>query len=41
LTNLDTGESQTLSGRELLDEGLAVRITERPGSAVIVYKKAK
>ncbi|MBM3888433.1 MAG: alpha-galactosidase [Verrucomicrobia bacterium] len=41
LTNLDTGESQTLAGRELLDKGLAVPITEQPGSAVIVYKKAK
>ena len=41
LTNLDTGESQTLAGRELLDKGLAVQITEQPGSAVIVYKKGK
>jgi alpha-galactosidase len=41
LTNLDSGESQTLGGRELLDKGLAVRITEQPGSVVIVYKKAK
>jgi alpha-galactosidase len=39
LTNLDTRESQTLAGRELLDKGLAVRIMEQPGSAVIVYKK--
>ncbi|MBM4020172.1 MAG: alpha-galactosidase, partial [Planctomycetes bacterium] len=38
LTNLDSGESQALAGRELLDKGLAVRITEQPGSAVIVYK---
>ncbi len=41
LTDLDTGESQTLAGRELLDNGLAVAIAEQPGSAVIVYKKAK
>jgi alpha-galactosidase len=41
LTNLDTGESQTLAGRELLDKGLAVPIAEQPGSAVIVYKKLK
>jgi alpha-galactosidase len=39
LTNLDTGESQTLAGRELLDKGLAVVIAGQPGSAVIVYKK--
>ena len=41
LTNLDSGESQTLAGRELLDRGLAVPIADQPGSAVIVYKKAK
>ncbi|MBM3888434.1 MAG: hypothetical protein FJ388_04835, partial [Verrucomicrobia bacterium] len=39
LTNLDSGESQTLDGRELLDKGLAVAITGRPASAVIKYKK--
>ena len=41
LTNLDSGESQTLAGRPLLDKGLAVSIAARPGSAVIVYKKEK
>jgi alpha-galactosidase len=40
-TNLDTGLSQTLAGRELLDRGLAVAITEQPGSAVIMYKTTK
>ena len=39
LTNLDSGQSQTLAGRELLDTGLAVPIADQPGSAVIVYKK--
>ena len=39
LTNLDSGQSQTLAGRELLDPGLAVPIADQPGSAVIVYKK--
>ena len=41
LTNLDISESQMLSGRELLDKGLAVRITEQPGSAVITYKTTR
>jgi alpha-galactosidase len=41
LTNLDTGESQTLAGRELLDRGLSVAIADQPGSAVIVYRKTK
>jgi alpha-galactosidase len=40
-TNHDTGKSQTLVGRELLDKGLAVSITEQPGSAVITYQKAE
>ena len=41
LTNLDSGQSQTLAGRELLDKGLAVPIADQPGSAVIVYKRTK
>ena len=41
LTNLDSGQSQTLAGRELLGKGLAVRITEQPGSAVITYKTTR
>jgi alpha-galactosidase len=41
LMNLDISESQTLSGRELLDKELAVRITEQPGSAVITYKTTR
>lgn len=38
VTDLDTGRSQTLTGRELLEKGLAVPITDRPGSAVITYE---
>jgi hypothetical protein len=41
LTNLDTAQSQTLSGRELLDRGLAVAITDQPGSAVITYQRKR
>jgi alpha-galactosidase len=41
LTNLDFGESQKLTGRELLDKGLAVPISDQPGAAVIAYAKAK
>jgi alpha-galactosidase len=40
VTNLDSGEPQTRTGRELQDDGLAVSITDQPGSALIVYKKA-
>ena len=39
-TNLDSGESRDLTGRELLDKGLAVPIPDQPGSAVVVYRKA-
>jgi len=41
LTNLDSGESQTCLGRDLLETGLAVPITDQPGSAVMVYRKAE
>ncbi|HPY78344.1 MAG TPA: alpha-galactosidase, partial [Anaerohalosphaeraceae bacterium] len=36
---LDTNESQTISGQELLEKGLYIAISEIPGSAVITYKK--
>ena len=39
VTNLDSGASQTLAGRELLDNGLAVSIATQPGSAVVLYRK--
>ncbi len=39
VTNLDTGESVTESGRLLMEQGLRVGVTERPGSALWVYQK--
>jgi len=39
--NLDSGESHTLNGRELLDQGLAVSVPEQPGDAVLTYTKVK
>jgi alpha-galactosidase len=39
VTNLDSGEPQTRTGRELQDDGWAVSITDQPGSALIVYKR--
>jgi alpha-galactosidase len=41
ITNLDSGDAQTLTGRELLENGLPVAIKEKPGSALITYAKAK
>lgn len=39
LTDLDAGRSWTMSGRELVERGVAVEIGQRPGSAVIVYRR--
>jgi len=41
VTNLDSGESQTIAGRELLEKGLAVAIKDQPGDVVLTYAKAK
>jgi alpha-galactosidase len=40
LTDIDSGQSRTISGEELLAKGLSVTITDQPGSSVITYKKA-
>jgi len=39
ITNLDSGETQTLAGRELVEKGLSVAIQEQPGDTVITYQK--
>jgi alpha-galactosidase len=39
LTNLDTGKTQEMTGRELWEVGFPLSISEQPGSAVITYKK--
>jgi alpha-galactosidase len=39
LTNLDVEGTTELSGRELLDKGLSVIIKDKPGAAIILYKK--
>jgi hypothetical protein len=39
ITNLDSGETQTLAGRELLEKGLSVTIQTQPGDTVIAYQK--
>jgi len=39
VTDLDTGQSQTLAGRELTDDGLPVTIQTRPGAVVLTYKQ--
>ena len=39
VTNLDTGASERHSGRELLDDGLAVTMPAKPSVAVLIYRR--
>jgi alpha-galactosidase len=39
LTNLDVAGTTEMTGRQLLDVGLAVAIKEKPGAAIVTYKK--
>jgi alpha-galactosidase len=41
VTNLDGGAPQQMTGRELMDEGLAVALAHRPNAAVITYRLLK
>jgi alpha-galactosidase len=41
LTNLDTAGTTEMTGRQLMNDGLTITIKERPGSAMITYKRAK
>jgi alpha-galactosidase len=39
ISNLVTGEQQSHTGRDLLDKGLLVTITDKPGTALLTYRK--
>jgi len=39
VTNLDTSQQQTRSGRELLNDGLPVTLAEKPGVAILTYRR--
>jgi alpha-galactosidase len=41
VTDFDTGRDQTLTGRELMDDGLPVTIQTQPGAVVLTYKQHK
>jgi alpha-galactosidase len=41
LTELNTGARRTVSGGELMGQGVSVSITEQPGAAVYTYEEAK
>jgi alpha-galactosidase len=40
LTDADTGTTQKMLGKALMEDGLTVKIEGKPGSALITYKKA-
>jgi alpha-galactosidase len=40
VTNLDSGEEKTVSGRELIEKGLTVMIKEQPGDTVFTYRRS-
>ena len=37
--NLDSSDQQTVSGKTLMETGLAVKLGGPPGSAVLVYER--
>ncbi len=40
VTDLDSRESKRMTGRELMNDGLPVHLPQRPGAALIVYRKS-
>ncbi len=41
LTNLDVEGTTEMTGRDLIEKGLLVSVTERPAAVIITYKRAK
>ena len=41
VTNFDVAGSTKVSGKDLMEKGLTVEIADKPGAAVIVYKRSK
>ena len=39
--NLDGGKIEKLTGKELMDAGLQVKIAEKPGAALFVYRNVQ
>lgn len=39
--DLNTGHSEETSGKELMEKGLAVTLTDQPGAAVLTYKRVR
>jgi alpha-galactosidase len=40
VTDLDVGTPAKISGKSLMEDGLAVEIKDKPGAAILTYKKA-
>jgi len=41
ITNLDSTTSYTASGKDMMEKGVVVRIEDKPGALVIVYRRVK
>ena len=39
--NLDGGKIEKLAGKDLMGTGLEIKITEKPGAALFVYRKVR
>ena len=39
LRNLDTARESAMTGKQMMEEGVEVKITDRPGSAIILYTR--
>jgi alpha-galactosidase len=41
VTDLDEGVQSTVSGADLMQKGLHIKIAEVPGAAILVYKRVR
>jgi len=41
VTNFDISPAGTMTGRELMEDGLEVTIAKQPGAAILMYQPAK
>jgi hypothetical protein len=41
VTNFDLEGSTEVSGKELMEQGLKIEIKDKPGAAVIVYRRVR
>jgi hypothetical protein len=41
VTNFDVEGATKVCGKDLMEKGLTVEIADKPGAAVIVYRRAK